>query len=124
MDELVFAKLAKGYMCEVYYTCSTHRIVLIAQIDQGARKETKTFASCSIPGCLVVKVNDAKAARKQSKCSAYDTTNKKSVCSRVACNCFYNSWRKVKAESEEERSDSQIRTQNSENYAQVLYGRG
>ena len=65
-------------------------------IDQGARKETKTFAS--FLGFLVVKVNDAKTTRKQSKCSAYDNTKKKPVCIWVACNCFCNSWRKVKAE--------------------------
>ena len=47
---------------------------LIAQIDQGARKETKTFAS--FLGYLVVKVNDAKTTRKQSKCSAYDNTKR------------------------------------------------
>ena len=49
-------------------------LFLIAQIDQGVRKETKTFAS--IPDYLVVKVNDAKTTRKQSKCSAYDNTKK------------------------------------------------
>ena len=70
---------------------------------QGARKETKTFVS--FPGYLVVKVNDAKTTRKQSKCSAYDNTEKKPVCIRVACNCFCKSCRKVKAESEAERSD-------------------
>ena len=55
MDELVFAQ---GCMCEVYLYLL--ELVLCAEIDQGARKETKTFAS--IPGCLVVKVNDAKMA--------------------------------------------------------------
>ena len=49
-------------------------------------------------------MNDAKTTRKQSKCSAYDNTKKKPVCIRVACNCFCDSWRKVKAESEAERT--------------------
>ena len=53
---------------------------------------------------MVVKVKDAKKTRKQSKCSAYDNTKKKPVCICVACNCFC-SWRKVKAESEAERSE-------------------
>ena len=56
---------------------------------------------------MVVKVKDAKTTRKQSKCSAYDNTKKKPVCICVACNCFC-SWRKVKAESEAERSDYQV----------------
>ena len=110
-----FAKPAQGWMCEVYWYPLEG--VLCAQIDQGARKETKTFAS--IPGCLVVKVNDAKTTRKQSQCSAYDNTKKArlnglfwccrmrytntNVCIRVACFC--DSWRKVKAESEADRSD-------------------
>ena len=100
IDVLVFAKPAQGCMCEVYkYPLE---LFLIAQIDQGARKETKTFAS--IPGHLVVKVNDAK--RRRNKASvAHTTTPKKPVRIRVACNCFCNSWRKVKAESEAERSD-------------------
>ena len=72
MDELVFAKLAQGCMCEVYYY--PLELFLIAQIDQGARKETETFAS--FLGFLVVKVNDAKTMRTQSKCSAYDNTKK------------------------------------------------
>ena len=69
---LFFAKTAQGCMCEVYPL----ELFLCAQIDQGARKETKTFAR--IPGNLVVKVNDAKTTprRKQSKCSAYDNTKK------------------------------------------------
>ena len=59
-------------MCEVYkYPLE---LFLCAEIDQGARKETKTFAS--IPGYLVFKVNDAKTTRKQSKCGAYDNTKK------------------------------------------------
>ena len=39
---------------------------------------------------------------------AHTTTPKKPVCIRVACNCFCDSWRKVKAENEAERSDYQL----------------
>ena len=52
---------------------------------------------------MVVKVKDAKTTQRQSECSAYDNTKKKPVCICVACHCFC-SWRKVKAESEAERS--------------------
>ena len=52
-------------------------------------------------------MNDARTTRKQSKCNAYDNT-KKPVCTRVACNCFYNISRTVKAESEAGRSDHKL----------------
>ena len=50
------------------------KVVLIAQIDQGARKDTKTFAN--IPFYLVVKVNDAKTMRSLASVANYDNTKK------------------------------------------------